>query len=262
MGEVIEQDVVTNLADSALAELGRGLQQADESARQSLAIRQDDSAANNPVGWGDRSEVAAAGRRIQALLPGGAKLTSNQAMGLAQYAMLTDANPFRGEVYGFEQGGQLKLIDGYKLLVRWAKRQCEFTEKFTTLTAEELSAHGLTAEAVAAKCAILRDDKKEEVRFFVSCGATFAEAIEQSSVTAIGVVRAAEMNGKFGAVNPPNGWSWLQVAQKRALKNALNRAYGMPSPKEINAMSAPIDASLSFHGRVDLIRGAIEQGID
>jgi hypothetical protein len=39
------------------------------------------------------------------------------------------------------------------------------------------------------------------------------------------------------AISPPKGWTWQQVAKKRALKNTLNLSHGAPSPREIAAES-------------------------
>ncbi len=219
---------------------------------------------DNPNGWGDRAEIAASGRRLKALLPGGEAMSENQAMALAQYAHLTDTNPFNGEVYGFDNKGKFTLVTGYKALVRWAKRQCDFTDRYTELTTEERKAHGVAADSIAVKCHILREDKKADIKFFVECGATFAEALAQVSITAVGIVAKKEMHGDKYQIDPPKGWTWLQVAEKRALKNALNRAYGMPSPKEIqrDLDEASPSKGLTRQERIDLLRGEEEEGID
>jgi len=216
---------------------------------------------DNPNGWGDRAEIAAVGRRLKALLPGGEKFSDNQAMALAQYAQVTDSNPFRGEVYGYESRGKFVIVEGYKLLVRWAKRQCDFTEKYTELTPEERKAHGVAEDTIAVKCHILRDDKKADIKLFLECGATFQEALAQVMVTAVGTLSKKEM---AALVDPPKSWTWLQVAEKRALKNALNRAYGMPSPKEIQRdldESSP-SKGMTRQERIDLLRGEEEKGIE
>jgi hypothetical protein len=77
--------------------------------------------------YGSRDDVAALARRIKTLMPGGDKLSLAQAMAAAQYAILLDANIYRGEVYAWvDKRGQLVLEDGYKLLVRWAKDHCNY----------------------------------------------------------------------------------------------------------------------------------------
>jgi hypothetical protein len=45
------------------------------------------------------------------------------------------------------------------------------------------------------------------------------------------------------SMTPPNGWTVDDVARKRALKNVINLAYGMPSPKEMAQMSWEVDGT-------------------
>jgi hypothetical protein len=188
--------------------------------------------------WGDRQEIAALGRRVQAMLPGGDKMTSAQAMALAQYAALTDANPFRGEIYGYENKGRFVITDGYKLLVRWAKNKAEYTDKYEKLTPAEQEAEGLPPDALAFRCWIMREDKKADLKFYIEAGASFKEAYELAATCALGVVTPEDKLTREGkAKAPPTGWTWPQVAKKRALKNALNLSHGMPSPQELSAMT-------------------------
>jgi len=179
-----------------------------------------------PAEWGTRGEIAAFGQRIKTMLPGGDKLTDAQAMALGQYSMVMDLNPFRGEVYGFPgRGGQLCIVDSYKALVRWAKNECPYVDKYEPLPLEDNHAHHF-------RCWILRDDRKGEIQDWVNMGAPWRDAFEMVAVFSDGNVTKHE-TGK----QPPAGWTWEQVARKRALKNALNLSHGAPSPKELAAMS-------------------------
>jgi hypothetical protein len=181
--------------------------------------------------YGSREDIKALARRVKVMLPGGNRMSDAQAMALAQYSIATNANPFRGEIYGFESRGQFVLVDGYKLLVRWAKRQCPYSEKYERLAAEELQ-----AGAIGIRCRILRDDARDTLRDLVSLGAEFSEAFELASTDAVGVVTKDEMKHA-----PPKGWTWEQVARKRALKNTLNLSHGAPSPREIAKESWMVD---------------------
>ena len=184
--------------------------------------------------YGTRQDVVALARRIKSLLPGGDKMNLEQAMSLAQYSMLTDSNPFRGEIYGYVGSrGEFVLVEGYKLLVRWAKRQCPYSERYEILEAE------LPDNAVVGyRCHILRDDAKATLFSLVEAGARFDVAFGIAATSAVGVVTKLDMTTKAGKKNqPPKGWTWDQVARKRALKNALNLSHGAPSPKEIAAES-------------------------
>lgn len=182
-----------------------------------------------PEHWGDREEIASVGRRIKALLPG-QKMNDAQAMALAQYARLVDANPFRGEIYMLPDG---KIVDGYKLLVRWARKKSAFTEKYSELTEAEKINEGITANDIAYRCYILTDEKKDILLIFTQAGATFQEAYDLAATMAIGVVTTKDRSGRNGEIPPPKGWTWAQVARKRALKNALNISHGAPSPREL-----------------------------
>jgi hypothetical protein len=179
-----------------------------------LVIQQDVNLAE----YGTREEVAALGRRLKVMVPG--DLTETEAMALAQYSRLMDANPFRGEIYAFNSRGKLQLVEGYKLLIRWARRQCNYSEKYERLPDDEVP-----GGAVGYRCYILRDDAKQTLADFVKAGATFQDAYEIAAASAVGVALKND--------NVPTGWTLDEVARKRALKNAINRAYGSPSPREI-----------------------------
>lgn len=181
--------------------------------------------------YGTRDNIAALSRRLQAMHPDAQDAATARA--LAQYAIALDANPFRGEVYAFTSRGKLVLVDGYKLLVRWAKRQMAYSERYERLTADELP----DADAIGHRCSILRDDARATLTDLVQAGATFAEAFEIAATSAVGVVVKADHSNR----QPPKGWTWDQVARKRALKNALNLSHGAPSPREIAQGSWIVD---------------------
>lgn len=188
-----------------------------------LAIREE---AQTTTAEEEKARLKALGHEIKILLPGGNKLTDNQAIALARYSQLTKANPFRGEVYGYQgKGNQLALVDGYKLLIRWAKKISEYSDKYDPLSVGE---EGTLDGDIAYRCSLLRHDLKSELQFYIQAGATFTEAYELVATQAVGVVRKKEQS-----YDPPQGWTWDQVARKRALKNALNLAYPMPSVEEI-----------------------------
>lgn len=183
--------------------------------------------------WGKREDIAALSRRIRTMLPGGDKMQPAQAMALAQYAIAVDANPFRGEIYGFVSKGRFVLVDGYKLLVRWAKRQMPYVERYESLGEGELP-----QGAVGYRCWILRDDAKSLLAVLIQGGADWREAFDIAAHSAVGVVSMKDRTTKDGRpMDPPVGWTWDEVARKRALKNALNRSHGAPSPREISRES-------------------------
>jgi hypothetical protein len=174
--------------------------------------------------WRERQDIDILGARIKAMMPGGNKLTLDQARALAQYSLAMGLNPFRGEVYGYSDSkGVFHIVDGYKSLVRWAMRQCPYTETYEPIP-------HLDEGAIGFRCRILRDDRIDTIKKFVDLGIDTMEAYRNISVFADGIVAASEMKG-YNA--PPKGWTWEQVARKRALKNTLNLSHGAPSLKEI-----------------------------
>lgn len=167
---------------------------------------------------GTREDIAAYGRRLKVMLPGGDKLTDEQAMAVAQAAILSGANPFRGEIYGFpDKKGKLVIDEGYKLLVRWAKKEMPYTEWYEPFDAEP-------AGSIGYRCFILRQDNKELLSTLLKTGVPLERAQIMTTTDAVGVVGKGEMTKR-----PPQGWTWDQRARIRALKNALKLSHGAPS---------------------------------
>ncbi len=184
---------------------------------------------------GEREEMIESGHQLKSLLPGGDKLTDNQAISVANYAQLTKANPFRGEIYGYQdKNGKLVIVDGYKLLIRWGKSISDYDEDY----GERLptGVEGINDGDIGYRCTIMRHDRKNGIKEYMGLGATFKEAYDVVANSAVGIVTGNETRNA-----PPKGWSWDQVARKRALKNALNMAYAMPSIEELAQLNWDVD---------------------
>jgi hypothetical protein len=183
--------------------------------------------------FGSRRDIAALSNRIRAMMPNGDKLKPAEAMAAAQYALTLGANPFRGEVYAYtDWRGNLQMVEGYKLLVRWAKRQCDYSEWYTPLG-------DLGDGDVGFTCYILRTDKIDLLQTFLNNEMPYKQAMDIVTTSAGGVVRRKEQYKKKDGspIDPPTGWTWEDVAKKRALKNALNKSHGVPSLQEIGEAS-------------------------
>jgi hypothetical protein len=179
----------------------------------------------------DASDVEAFAERIRTTYPGGSKLTVYQATAFAQYCLITDVNPWRGEAYPFTDAkGEFHVIDGYKALVRWARRECPYSERMVPLT----TADGITTDDIGYRCFILRNDSLPLLQTLIQAGVDPIQAYEMAAVSAIGVVTKSDRwSRKWNKeILPPTGWTWDEVARKRALKNTLNRSHGAPSPSE------------------------------
>jgi hypothetical protein len=180
------------------------------------------------IAWGDRETVIATGIRIKTMLPGGEDLSVPQALAAGQYAVATGLNPFRGEFYAMvDRKGDLKLIDGYKALTRWAESECPFDVQYRPQPTGPGEAHNI-------KCIIMRHDRREQLNYYLEKGADFQTAFDLVTTSAVGVVMEDETKWQDGnAKKPPTGWTWKQRAEIRALKNALNRSHGMPTVAEL-----------------------------
>jgi len=174
--------------------------------------------------WGVMNDLAAMGRRLKTVLPGGGKLKPWEAIGLAQYAHMQGANPFRGEIYGYTDKHGFHLVEGYKLLVRWAKDTCDYSEWYDPMPEDQLPEPG----AIGYIVHILRVDKHDLLDKLLSHGMDPDRVMDIVTTSAGGVVRKAEQSDY-----PPSGWTWHEVAKKRALKNGLNRSHGAPSAADI-----------------------------
>lgn len=180
------------------------------------------------VAWGDREAVIATGIRIKTMLPGGDKLSITHALAAGQYAVATGLNPFRGEFYAYtDKKGNLSIVDGYKALTRWADDECPFDVQYRP---QELG----PGEAYNEKAIIMRHDRRAQLDYYLEKGADFQTAFDLVTFSAVGVVNESETKWPDGnPKDPPHGWTWQQVAQKRALKTALNMSHGMPTVAEL-----------------------------
>lgn len=187
--------------------------------------------------YGERDEVRELAFRVGQFMPGGASLSERERLMVAQYALAVDANPYRGEVYVIPTRQGPRVVDGYKLLVRWAKSECGYSEKYDALPADELP-----EGAIGYRCWILRNDSLAMLNSLTSAGMDGRDAFEIVATSAVGIVTKGDRTDKKGCeMDPPKSWSWEQVAQKRALKNALRFSHGSPSPSELAKMHWLVD---------------------
>ncbi len=103
-----------------------------------LTIHQDHA----PAQWGDRQEVAAVAKRIKAMLPGGERLSDQQAFAAGQYALISGLDPFSGGFYAMPGGG---IVSHYAVLVAWAQKTAPYSDKYFPLSEGERAAEGVPA---------------------------------------------------------------------------------------------------------------------
>lgn len=174
-----------------------------------------------PAQWGSRAEVGALASRFSAMLPNAKDFTHNELLAIAQYCIIADINPYRGEAYFYKDRGKLQMVDGYKILVRWAKDKDSYQDRDEDLPCTD-------GQAEHVRVWILKDADRHKIKEWTELGAPWKDAFEMVATYADGVVTTGEATRQ-----PPTGWDWRQVARKRALKNALNLSHGAPSPQEM-----------------------------
>ena len=188
-----------------------------DNTTQAVTIKKADA----PAQWGDRGELGALADRFSTMLPNAKDFTRDEVLAIAQYCMVADINPYRGEAYFYKSHGRLQMVDGYKILVRWAQDKDPYQDRDEDLPLTDGQLHHV-------RVWILRDDNRHKIKEWTDLGANWKEAFELVATYADGIVTDSE-----GKNAPPTGWTWRQVARKRALKTALNLSHGAPSPQEM-----------------------------
>lgn len=266
--------------------------------------KQDFERVDNPANYGERNELMTLAGRYQTTLPSCSGFSLNDCYMLAQICYKMGLNPFLGEVYAFKnvvsqkignewvKSEKMQVVLGYKALVRWCKRVCDYDATYRTLSKDELEAEGAESGSIAVVCDVIRHDSRDRMQFLVNMCLPVREAMKQVTTSSIGVVTRDDMFKRDGSpIPPPKGWTWLKTAKKRALKNALMLAYSLPSLDELDSGVFNIgydaydeDFEDPFvgqenavkqvevmtkekrlekrHERIDLLRGEVEEGID
>jgi hypothetical protein len=197
--------------------------------------------------WGGRADIAALSNRLRAMLPGGNRLSAANALAVAQFALSTGANPFRGEIYGYEHAGKLVLVEGYKLLTRWAREVEPFTTRFYPLRPGETDdGHTIPSGAIAARCYVLRAGERAFFLELIRAEMPLWDALDTASTSALGIVTKGDRTTRSGRpMDPPKTWSWQMVAEKDALKNALRRAYGGRAMNEVARLTWEVEGVMT-----------------
>lgn len=184
--------------------------------------------------WGSHDDVRTMAHRLQATHPTCRDLPFEDCMAVAQRMIAVGANIYRDELQVWKDAeGKLHIGEGYKLLIRWAKRICNYSERW-----EPLPASGLREGDIGLRCCILRHDARPLMQTLLEAEVPYQEVLDLVWTYADGIVRREETVDDQGRpVDPATGWSWEQTARKRALCNALKLSHGSPSMAEIASES-------------------------
>jgi len=176
--------------------------------------------------WGARGDLKELAERVRIMAPGGAKLTQNEALGLAQGALASGLNPFLGELWMIPGHG---LMTGIKGLRKAARQQIvgNFWGEWQQIVAlKEREVLGIPEGAMAFRY-ILRDS--ETIRAYAEgwghlvAGGVPVAVIpkllgEQPYTEGVGIFLATEKSRMGPAA----------CAKKRAEADALKQRFDIP----------------------------------
>lgn len=167
------------------------------SDEKALAIQQNTA----PEAWGERAEIDAIAKRLRTMLPNGAKLNDGQLYAAGQYAKLTGLDPFTGGFTAMPDGG---IFDGYKTLVAWAQSKELYTDKYYSMTAEELAEEGYSDVIAGWKCYLIRWSQQAILLGYLQAGFPLPDALEMVVTKGIGVVSKKDTQNKSGQEIAPH----------------------------------------------------------
>lgn len=194
----------------------------------------------SPAGMGDRQEIAAAHRRLAALFPGAAAFPAEVLWSLAQLAVVYRLDPFNGEIYAAKMGRE-KTADGswqdrYVVMIgikgfrALAHRQSLYTtapphvlgaDEVAALRRELYDPGDIGVEVSLYRLDVARQCKQVGVPYYPSIGRGFYR-IKGKAIR--------DNKGEVTGYHPdpiPETWTALDVAEKRAEKQAITKAYDL-----------------------------------
>lgn len=186
--------------------------------------------------FGEKAEIYALANRIKVMVPGGQKLSDNEAMALAQVSTVTKLNPFIGEIWYIPGKGPMIGIKGARRLDQesTSKKNGYSFPRFTSCPPEEAGANETQAKdcAAAFKCEI--EDSAATLAFQKMFTETLASLREAGSADPVGEAR--QILGTrpvwtgygFSTRSEESRMNKVQLAQKRAEANALGRRLVLP----------------------------------
>ena len=177
---------------------------------------------NNITVYGNRKDVLDLSKRLQATIPGGRKLSQDEALSLAQLSVAHGLDPFNGEAWIIPGSGLMVGIKGLRKSARRAAKE-EDSVFWTDYKLAPASEYNAPDDAVVYEC-FLRDTVTTQawskaVNIMTTAGVPYAEAAEYvgPSPVVIGV----------GIATPKekSGMPIHQRAKKRAEADALKQRY-------------------------------------
>lgn len=204
-----------------------------------LSARDSTNIVISPRHLGDRQEIAAAHKRLMLMLPNAASMPVDVLWSLAQLAVAYRLDPFNGEIYVVPVGKEkvdevwqdkYVVMIGIKGLRVLAHRQSHFTiappREMETDEVKKLRRDAYAPEDVGVEVQLYRLDVARECKsvgipYFPSVGRGFwrrnAKAIKDKQGNITGYLPD----------NIPQTWTALEVAEKRAERAAITKAFDL-----------------------------------
>lgn len=204
--------------------------------------------------YGDTADIVSLSRRIKVMVPGGNKLGDNEAQALAQLSLITQCNPFIGEIWYIPGHGPMIGIKGAR---RHSNKQVQeaggkdayWTPSFRACSPEEAGAKDIKDVAAAWKCTI--NDSVSTLRF----QKMFLETVNtlRAAGCADPVKEAHEIVGYrpewvgygFSTMGENTRMNKQAVAMKRAEADALKKRFDIPFGAEVAAGDTAMEAEAS-----------------
>lgn len=211
--------------------------------------------------YGDSEEIVNFAKRIKDMVPGGKNLQDSEARALAQVSIVTDCNPFIGEVWYIPGKGPMIGIrgarrHGNKQTKEAGGKDAYWESDFSPCSAEEAGYKGDIKNLAAAWKCVITD----------SVSSAMFQKLFLETVTALRaggsndpVGEAREICGKrpqwvgygFSTESEPSKMNKQALAKKRAESDALKRKFDIPFGATIAAgddysEAEPEDVDVAF----------------
>lgn len=192
------------------------------------------------IAYGNREEISALANRIKTMLPGGDKLSENEALALAQVATVTRLNPFIGEVWYIPGKGPMIGIKGARRMENEDTRNKNGYSwlQFDVIAPEDCGAPDPEKVFRAYKCTI------NDVNATKAYLAVFHDALTmlEASKSKDPYAEAKEICGPrpvwegygFSLIGEPSRMNPDSLARKRAEADALKKRIVLPFGAEIS----------------------------
>lgn len=207
-----------------------------------------DLAVQNPRGMtGDRNEIQTVRDRILNMIPGAASAPPEVQWATAQLSVALDLNPINGEIYignmGTESKPKYQPLIGIAGRRRMARRQADYIDNYEGMDELQLKKNRgelYDERDVGVTCTLYRLDMAAKcAKLGIPYKGTTAHGYWRKKARQHYKWDNSKPKGQkkvmidsWDSDNIPETWTPYEVAEKRALTNAIKKAYDMNGPIE------------------------------